>query len=124
MADIIIEFPTGIKKYPMPDGVTHREAARIKSSTGLRLGEIGDALERGDPDVVLAFALIAAARVGDIIDEDSLWDLELGSIRLDSDEDDAEDPTAAAEEDAAADDAKTATTRAKRGRPTSPESTG
>jgi hypothetical protein len=121
VAEIIIEFPTGIKKYPMPDGVTHREAAKIKATTGLRLGEIGDALERGDPDVVLAFALIAAARVGDIISEDSLWDLELGAIRMEGD-DDEEDPTAAADEDAAGDE-KAATTRAKRGRPTSPEST-
>jgi hypothetical protein len=120
VADIIIEFPNGTKKYPMPESVTHREAARIKTSTGLRLGEIGDALDRGDPDVVLAFALIAAARVGDIISEDSLWDLELGAIRLEGESDPDEDPTMATDDD---DVDVAAPTRAKRGPRSSSAST-
>lgn len=94
MADIVIEFPEGEKRYPLPESVTHRESKRIKSVTGLRMGEIGEGLETGDPDVLIAFAVISAERQGERLDVDALYDLELGTIRLDGDEDDA-DPTIA-----------------------------
>lgn len=98
MAEIVIEFPSGAKRYPLPESVTHRESKRIKSVTGLRMGEIAEGLETGDPDVLIAFAVVSAERQGERLDVEALYDLELGTIRLEGDD---EDPTLADAADAA-----------------------
>ena len=95
MAEIVIEFPDGAKRYPLPESVTHRESKRIKTVTGLRMGELADGLETGDPDVLIAFAIVAAERQGERLDVEALYDLDIGTIRLDGDEDTEEDPTLA-----------------------------
>jgi len=109
--EIVIEWPEGPKRYPMPERYTYREMGRIKTLTGIRAGEIEDALLAWDTDVVLAIAQIAAERAGDSIPVDALEELEFGAIRVEMEE----DPTPAASE--AAEDAGDAP-------PTTPESGG
>ncbi len=99
---IIIQWPEGEKKYPMPEAFTYREMGRIKTLTSIRSAEIEDALMAGDTDLVLAIAQIAAERAGDAAPIQALESLEFGAIRV---EDDEPDPTPAAEP-AAADDAE------------------
>jgi hypothetical protein len=70
-------------KYDMPDNFTYREMNRIKRLTGLRAGELFPALEAGDTDVALAFAITAADRAGLLENEEQFMDLELDKIELD-----------------------------------------
>jgi hypothetical protein len=100
--EIVIEWPEGAKKYPMPESFTYREMGRIKTLTGIRAGEIEDALLAGDTDVVVAISQIAAERAGDAAPIEALENLQFGAIRVEADE----DPTQAASE--AADDASDA----------------
>ena len=97
--EIVIEWPEGPKTYPMPERYTYREMGRIKTLTGLRAGEIEEALMAFDTDVILAIAQIAAERAGDAAPIEALEALDFGAIRMEADE----DPTPAAEE--AAEDA-------------------
>lgn len=96
---MVIEWPEGPKRYPMPETFTYREMGRIKTLTGIRAGEIEDALLAGDTDVIVAIAQIAAERAGDSAPVDALESLDFGAIRVEAEE----DPTPAAEE--AAEDA-------------------
>lgn len=96
--EIVIEWPEGPKRYPMPTSFTYREMGRIKTLTGIRAGEIEDALLAGDSDVIVAISQIAAERAGDAAPIEALENLSFGAIRVEADE----DPTPAAEE--AADD--------------------
>lgn len=98
--EIVIEWPEGPKRYPMPEKFTYREMGRIKTLTGIRSAEIEDALLAGDTDMIVAIAQIAAERAGDAAPIEALENLEFGAIRVEADE---EDPTPAASE--AADDA-------------------
>lgn len=95
---IVIDLPTGERSYEVPDPMTYRELSTIKRATGLRAGEIGDALLAGDTDVVLALAVVASQRSGEPVSMDQLEDLTIGQIRVEGDED--EDPTQAAADDA------------------------
>lgn len=97
--EIVIEWPEGPKRYPMPETFTYREMGRIKTLTGIRAGEIEDALLAGDTDVIVAMSQIAAERAGDAAPIEALESLDFGAIRVEVEE----DPTPAAEE--AADDA-------------------
>lgn len=92
-SEIIIDWPDGAKRYPMPESYTYREMSRIKALTGIRGGEIGEALVAGDTDAIIAIAVVASERVHDPINVDKLEDLPFGSIRLEAEE---EDPTQAA----------------------------
>ena len=97
--EIVIEWPEGPKRYPMPESFTYREMGRIKTLTGIRAGEIEDALLAGDTDIIVAMSQIAAERAGDSAPIDALENLQFGAIRVEAEE----DPTPAASE--AADDA-------------------
>lgn len=97
--EIVIEWPEGPKRYPMPEAFTYREMGRIKMLTGIRAGEIEDALLAGDTDVIVAISQIAAERAGDAAPIEALENLEFGAIRVEVEE----DPTPAASE--AAEDA-------------------
>lgn len=97
--EIVIEWPEGPKRYPMPEAFTYREMGRIKTLTGIRAGEIEDALLAGDTDVIVAISQIAAERAGDAAPIEALENLEFGAIRVEVEE----DPTPAASE--AAEDA-------------------
>jgi hypothetical protein len=79
MAKIVIDGT----KYDMPDNFTFREMNRIKRLTDLRAGELFPALDAGDTDVAMAFAITALARAGQLEDEEQLMDLDVGKITLD-----------------------------------------
>ena len=96
MAKIVIDGT----KYDMPDNFTYREMHRIKRITGLRAGELFPALEAGDTDVAMAFAVTAVDRAGMLDSEEQFMDLELDKIELDfSDEVKGGPPEATAAED-------------------------
>lgn len=100
MSSIVIAIPNQVpRKYPVPDSFTYRELQTIKTVTGLRPAEFEDALNSGDPDIVIALAVICAKRAGHSMTADDLMDLEVGAITVEGD--DEEDPTIAG--DASAD---------------------
>lgn len=93
MSHIVIARPNEIpRKYPIPDGFTYRELNTIKTITGLRPADFEEALNTGDPGIVISLAIICAARAGHTLSEDDLLDLEVGAIMVESDD---EDPTSA-----------------------------
>lgn len=69
-----------------PETLTQREAHKIKKATGLRLGELEDAVDSGDSDMVIAFAIVALDRAKKRYDIESLWDAPLGAVVLEADE--------------------------------------
>lgn len=95
MASIVVSIPNQIpRRYPVPESFTYREINKIKQETGLRPAEFEDALNTGDPSIVISLALICANRAGHRMTEADLFDLEVGAISVEGDEDDA-DPTPA-----------------------------
>jgi len=74
-----------------PDTLTQGEAHKIKKATGLRLGELEDAVEAGDADMTLAFAIVVLDRAKKRYDVDALWDAPLGSVILEADQVDPSD---------------------------------
>ena len=109
MSHLVIAIPNQVpRRYPVPDSFTYRELQTMKTVTGLRPAEFEDALNSGDPDIVIALAVICAQRAGHSITADDLMDLEVGAITVEGDED---DPTDAGE----ADNAEPATTPADGG---------
>lgn len=105
MSEIVIAWPEGERRYQLPSAYTYREMARIKTITGLRAGEIEQALIAGDSEVIIAIAVIAAARAGDVVDIDKIEDLEFGAISVDEEP----DPTPAADDAAATDEPSSST---------------
>lgn len=90
MPDLVISIPNQIpRKYPVPDSFTYRELQTFKTVAGVRPIEMEDALTSGDPDVVIALAMVCAKRAGHTFTDEMLLDLEVGAITL---EGDAEDP--------------------------------
>ncbi len=73
---------------------TQRELHLIKKESGVRAGEIQEAFEAGDSDLVVAIALIVLQRAGkgDASQyRDAVWDSDVGSITFDlTDEERAE----------------------------------
>lgn len=61
------------------NSLTNRELHKIKVMSGVRAGELDEALEAGDSDLFLAIALIVLQRRGRRVDEDMLWDAPAGS---------------------------------------------
>lgn len=93
MSELVITFPDGERRYPMPQSFTYREMGVIKRITGLRAGELEDALNAGDVDVIVALAVIAGTRAGDTVTPDDFEDLEFGAIAIADSEDDQDRPT-------------------------------
>lgn len=83
MAKIIIEgVPPWDGTYELDESYfTNRELHTIKKVAGVRAGELADAFQAGDSDIVIALAVIAAARQGTTIPPDDLWDAKAGAIR-------------------------------------------
>lgn len=100
MSEIVISWPEGERRYQLPSSYTYREMGRIKTITGLRAGEIEQALIAGDSEVIIAIAVIAAERSGDKVDIDKIGDLEFGAITVEEEP----DPTPAADDAAATDE--------------------
>jgi hypothetical protein len=59
--------------------LTNREAHELKRLSGVRIGELEDALAAGDNDVLVAFAVLILRRHGKRFDEDKLWDAQVGA---------------------------------------------
>ena len=84
-------------------GFTNFELHTIKKATGLTAGDLGEAYERLDNDVIVAMALVVLLREGKIVSRqpwnsqelDALWKAPVGSIHLlseDEEEVDASPP--------------------------------
>lgn len=85
----------GMLSLGSPETLTNREGHRIKQMTGLRAGELEDAMTAGDSDLLLALAAIVLARHSKHVADDLLWDAPIGSALnwvLDQTEGDEADP--------------------------------
>jgi hypothetical protein len=73
-------------EYPFPsfDTLTYGDAKVIKRYTEGRLvlGELYDAMEKGDPDAMLALAAVALSQNGVSVDPDELTVLPLDAISI------------------------------------------
>jgi hypothetical protein len=81
---IISGIPPYDGEYPFEGGFNYGELRTIKRIAGVRAGELYDALEGGDSDVVVAAAIIALERAGKTVDEQDFWKADSGAIRLES----------------------------------------
>lgn len=83
-------------EYPFPTDWTYREKHVVKHVTGLREGEIFEAMQAGDADVSLAFAIVALCRTGEIdaknLKQAEMLMDELEQVELDLEEDEAVPP--------------------------------
>jgi hypothetical protein len=64
-------------------GFTGRELHTIKEISGVRGGELQEALQAGDYDLVVAFAVIVLRRAGKDVDPDEIMNAEVGAITVD-----------------------------------------
>lgn len=80
------------REYPFPalDSLTFREAALVKKITGLKVGQLFEAFEQGDMDVLVGFAAVAKKRVDGGLDESALYDLPISAIEIVVPEDEEE----------------------------------
>lgn len=70
--------------YEFPDlSFTNRELHEIKKLSGVRAGELFDALVAGDAAVDVAVTCVILARSDKHVDPDDLWDAEGGAITFD-----------------------------------------
>lgn len=92
---VITGIPPYDGEYPFEGNYTMRELHTIKRLANVRAGELMDALEAGDSDIVVAAALIALQRAGKNPDENDIWDAQMGAIQLVAGEepDDPANPT-------------------------------
>lgn len=72
---------------------TNRELFEIKNICGVRAGELLEALDAYDAGAYVAVAVVAASRHGTKVDPNALWDAAVGSISLDFDDGESENPT-------------------------------
>lgn len=86
-----MQIKTPIGTYTMPEELTFREMALLKSQTGLLPAQIFDALEAGDPSVVIAFVMIASGRAGRQVSEQVALDWTLTDIEFLDDEEPEDD---------------------------------
>jgi len=81
------------REYELVPPFTNRELHIVKQVAGVRAGEVWDAMEAGDNDVLVALAHIAVRRTGAPRPSlDELWDLPAGGIEL-AEPEAVEDPT-------------------------------
>lgn len=76
-----------------PTGLTNRDLHTIKQISGVRAGELEEAFEAGDNDLVVAMTVITLRRNGfPNVTADAIWDAEAGQIQLaDSEQDKAQE---------------------------------
>ncbi len=92
-AELTIKIPGQIpRKYPLPDSWTYREMQTIKRIAGLTPVKVMEALGEGDPDAIMALAVVIANRAGHNLTENDLLDLDMTSVSF---EDDDDSPTSA-----------------------------
>jgi hypothetical protein len=90
------EYPcnvVGMMLENTPHTMTNREGHRVKVMTGVRTGELWDAMQSGDNDVLVALAAVILTRAGKRFSEEVLWDSPMGSaLEFDiADRDEAEE---------------------------------
>jgi hypothetical protein len=77
--------------FPISPPFTNRELHLIKSIAGVRAGQLFDAMEAGDNDLVVALAHIGIKRAGRHQPTlDALWDMAPGEIEISSPDDEEE----------------------------------
>ena len=81
-----MQIQTPVGTFPMPEELTFREMALLKTQTGLMPGQIAEALEEGDATVIIAFVMIAAGRAGRTVSEEVALDWTLADIEFLEDE--------------------------------------
>lgn len=80
--------------FPDLDELTFEEASLIKQHTGLRLGEMGEALKAGDSDGLLAILIIEKLRTDGEVDIAALKKLKLSSVEVITDDEEKDaDPS-------------------------------
>jgi len=98
VAEIIIEdIPGLIGSYELDlSRFTNDELRLIKRESGVRAGEFEEALQAGDNDLLVCFALVALNRAGIVAAAERLWEADAGRIHIDltseEEEDDAGPP--------------------------------
>ena len=75
-----IKCPAGT--FAVPEEFTLREMRSIKQLTGLLPGQIEEALDQGDLDIVLALVIVSAARAGKALTEETALDRTLSEIEF------------------------------------------
>ena len=73
-----IKCPAGT--FAVPEEFTLREMRSIKTLTGLLPGQIEEAIDQGDQDIVLALIIISAARAGNKLTEETVLDWTMSEI--------------------------------------------
>ena len=87
MAELIIDIPPFTGSYELAtDGFTGDELHEIKKISGVRAGELSEAITAGDYDLVVAFAVIALRRAGVTVDPAQIMAATVGSITVIPDE--------------------------------------
>lgn len=61
---------------------TNREYHRIKEVSGVRGGDLFDALDEGDTAAFVGLAIVVLERERKIVDPNDLWDAASGAIRI------------------------------------------
>lgn len=69
-------------EWELDDELDYGAFRTIKQVAGLRASEVNDALEAGDADLVVAFAMIALEQNGRTYQANELWRAKIGSITL------------------------------------------
>lgn len=96
MSKLTINWPDRVaEEFPLPDSFTYEEMALVKRITGLRAGELVDAMIADDSDVAVAYAAIALRRSGQGLSDfqirEQLNELVYGSIEIDWTKEEAAD---------------------------------
>lgn len=90
---VITGIPPYDGEYPLDfgAGLTNRELHTIKQISGVRAGELNEALNAGDYDLIVALAAILITRAGHQPSMDALWDAPMEAIQFKEGEPEAED---------------------------------
>jgi len=75
-----IKCPAG--EFEMPEELTFKEMQQIKNVCGLNPAQVPEALDQGDPMVVVAFVMIAAGRSGKVLNEQKVMGWTMNEIEF------------------------------------------
>lgn len=94
MKVVIKNVPPYDGEYPLDlSHMTNREVSTIKRISGYTPLEWEAAGDRGDTDIIIAFAVVALTRTGRFlpkVQEDVLWDSDMGKIDISTDDEEAD----------------------------------
>ena len=81
-------------EYEVDQNFTNREFHTIKQVAGIRAGDLQEAMEHKDTDLIVALAVNCLRRAGLVVNIEALWEAETGKIMLLPPGDDAVPPPA------------------------------